>query len=76
MSLNAYEIRLELVKLAKDGLYEKVQSRRQALSEEYFSNKELYQNLQYPELPDYPTTEEIIAEAKKLNDFVSNNPVS
>lgn len=76
MSLNPYEIRLELIKLAKESLYEEVISQRQALIDDYFSNKELMPELKYPALPEFPTMEEIIAEAKKLNDFVSNNPVS
>ena len=76
MSLNPFEIRLELLKIAKESLYEEVISQRQALIDDYFSNKERIPELTYPTLPEFPTMEEVIAEAKKLNDFVSSNTVS
>lgn len=73
MSLNPYEIRLEILKLAQSTLTEKAHSIRQSLMDKYFGEKEINPSVAFPDLPKMPTTEDVIAEAKKLNDFVSNN---
>lgn len=73
MSLNPYELRLELLKLAQSTLNEQSYNNRQALMEKYHIDKEYGSQTSFPNLPKMPTTEEIIAEAKKLNDFVSNS---
>jgi hypothetical protein len=73
MSLNPYEIRLELLKLAQTTLNEKAYHSRQALMDQYTYERENSPNIAFPKLPTMPTSEEIIAEAKKLNDFVSNS---
>lgn len=72
MSLNPYEIRLELLKLAQNTLNEKAYNSRQGLMDEFNAKRENNITCEFPKLPNMPTTEEIIAEAKKLNDFVSN----
>lgn len=72
MSLNGFEIRLELLKLAQNTLNEKAYNSRQSLMDQYNANCEKNITCEFPKLPNMPTTEEIIAEAKKLNDFVSN----
>jgi hypothetical protein len=81
MSKTPYEIRLELLKLAKDSLYEPVFQKRQNLYEEFMSKREVFVGmtgpteeqlaLQFPTMPDFPSTDTIIEEAKKLNLFVS-----
>jgi hypothetical protein len=81
MSKTPYEIRLELLKLAKDSLYEPVFQQRHNLMEEYQSKREVFPGmsgpteeqlaLQFPTMPDFPGTDTIIAEAEKLNQFVS-----
>jgi hypothetical protein len=81
MSKTPYEIRLELLKLAKDSLYEPVFQKRQDIRDEFHSKREVFVGmsgpteeqlaLRYPELPDFPSTNDIIAEAEKLNNFVS-----
>ena len=76
MSLNPYELRLELLKLAQSTLNEQSYNNRQALMDKYHGAKEHAPATPFPDLPRMPTTEDIIAEAKKLNDFVSNNTVS
>jgi hypothetical protein len=72
MSKTPYEIRLELLKLAKDSLYEPIYQKRNALSDEYHSkltdaNRD---NLSFPTLPDFPSTTDIIAKAEELKKFV------
>jgi hypothetical protein len=81
MSKTPYEIRLELLKLAKDSLYEPVFQQRQNLMDEFMSKREVFVGvagpteeqlaLQFPIMPAFPSTDMIIEEAKKLNQFVS-----
>jgi hypothetical protein len=59
------------LKLAKDVLELPVMQTREALIDEYHANRE-GKDIEYPNLPNLPTTEQIIAEAEKLNDFISN----
>ena len=64
MSKTPYEIRLELLKLAKDSLYEPVFQKRQNLYEEFMSKREVFVGmpgpteeqlaLQFPVMPDFP----------------------
>jgi hypothetical protein len=73
MSKTPYEIRLELLKLAKDSLYEPVYQKRDSLREEFLSKltEENRDSVSFPTMPDFPGTTDIIAEAEKLNKFVS-----
>jgi hypothetical protein len=81
MSKTPYEIRLELLKLAKDSLYEPVFQKRQNLMDEFMSKREVFVGvegpteeqlaLQFPIMPAFPSTDMIIEEAEKLNQFVS-----
>jgi hypothetical protein len=72
MSLNPYEIRLELLKLAQHSLNEKIYNARQGLMDEFHANRDNNASAHFPKLPEMPTTEDIIAEAKKLNNFVTD----
>jgi hypothetical protein len=72
MSKTPYEIRLELLNLAKEILQTPVFQRRQALSDEYHSklteaNRE---HLPFPTMPDFPSSTDIIAQAEALKKFV------
>jgi hypothetical protein len=72
MSKTPYEIRLELLNLAKEILQTPVFQRRQALSDEYHSklteaNRE---QLPFPTMPDFPSSTDIIAQAEALKKFV------
>ena len=72
MSKTPYEIRLELLKMAKETLFEPIYQRRQALSDEYHS-KLVDANrgtLAYPTLPDFPSSTDIVAKAEELKKFV------
>lgn len=71
MSKTPYEIRLDLLRLAKDSLFEPYTYIRQSREQEFFAKREVDPNTPYPEMPTAPTSEDVIAEAKKLNEFVS-----
>lgn len=73
MSKTPYEIRLELLNLAKEILQTPVYQAREAQLQEYHSklndaNRGL---LAFPALPDFPDSEAVIAEAEKLKAFVN-----
>ena len=76
-----YELRANLLHLAQDICNNKVWSIRQQLENDWNMKRDEWQmkasNGEYTNPPAFPetpavTTEEVIAEAKKLNDFVSN----
>ena len=73
MSKTPYEIRLDLLKLAKDALFEPVYCKRESLKDEFYSKMtdENRGTVSYPTLPSFPGTDDIIAEAEKLNKFIS-----
>ena len=77
MSKTPYEIRLDLLKLAKDAAYEAIHSKREALMAKYHSSRETYPGetgprdpLAFPSLPEFPSVEEILKDAEKLKGFV------
>lgn len=72
MSKTPYEIRLELLHLAKEILQTPIHQNRQALSDEYHSkltdaNRE---TVVYPTLPDFPSSTDIVVKAEELKKFV------
>ena len=73
MSKTPYEIRLELLKLAKESIFEPVYQKRDSLKDEFHSKltEDNRENILYPTLPSFPGTDDIIAEAEKLNKFIS-----
>lgn len=74
MSKTPYEIRLDLLKLSKENLTEIAYSKRQALTDEFHAKFENdSHNAKFPDLPDLPSTNDIITEAEKLNTFVTEN---
>lgn len=72
MSKTPYEVRLELLKLAQGLLFDPVYSKRDTLINEWDHQKQLDRDVPYPTLPSFPTTEDVIKEAEKLNKFISN----
>lgn len=72
MSKTPYEIRLDLLKLATDILQGPIHDRRGTLVNEWHTMKERNPDVPFPILPEFPTTNDIIAEAEKLNKFISN----
>ena len=72
MSKTPYEIRLELLTLAKEILQAPVYEKRNKLSDEYHSKlTDTNRNsLLFPTMPDLPSTTDIVAEAEALKKFV------
>jgi uncharacterized membrane protein YheB (UPF0754 family) len=76
-NLTPFEIRLELLKMAKDLLLEEYHSGKDRLINEWQVKVESAKlNGQaipeHPAFPTYPTEAEIITKAQSLNGFVSN----
>ena len=72
MSKTPYEIRLELLHLAREILQQPIIQSRDAKMQEYHSkltdaNRETFP---YPTLPDFPSTTDIISKAEELKKFV------
>lgn len=79
MSKTPFEIRLELLKLAKDSLFEPVYQEREQIMQEVYYKREEATNAGkqiFPEfpaaLPTFPSTDDIIVQAEKFNKFVSS----
>ena len=76
-NLTPFEIRLELLKMAKDLLLEEYHSNKDRLINEWQVKVESAKlNGQaipeHPAFPTYPTENDIITKAQSLNGFVSN----
>jgi hypothetical protein len=76
MSKTPFEIRLDLLNLSQSILNDKIWNERQRIDNDWTVNKEqcAKKNKPAPAYPNVPTVNEddIIALAKKLNEFVSN----
>ena len=72
MSKTPYEIRLDLLHLAKEILQTPVHDKRNSLSDEYHSklNDANRGTLPYPTMPDFPSTTDIVVKAEELKMFV------
>lgn len=78
--MTPFEIRLELLKMAKDMLTEDYYGKREVISNEYATKCEIAkihgtELPAHPGFPAYPSEAEIIAKAQSLNGFVSNIPL-
>ena len=78
-NLTPFEIRLELLKMAKDMLNDDYYGKREVISNEYFTRVEIAkinggEMPVHPGFPAYPSETEIISKAQTLNGFVSNIP--
>jgi hypothetical protein len=76
-NMTPFEIRLELLKMAKDMLNDDYYGRREIISNSWAVACEQARIKgetppTHPEYPAYPSENEIITKAKTLNDFVSN----
>ncbi len=74
---NPYEIRLEILQMAKDLLLDNWNATNYAHQDHYNSklSRALETESEIPapyEPPQYPTEKEIIIKARELNEFVSN----
>ena len=72
MSKTPYEIRLELLKLAKDSLWEPIYQKRHALSDEYHAKLTDANRgtLPFPTMPDFPSSTDIVIKAEELKKFI------
>ena len=80
-NLTPFEIRLELLKMAKDMLNDDYYGKREVISNEYFTKVEIAkinggEMPVHPGFPAYPSETEIITKAQTLNGFVSNIPTT
>lgn len=78
-NLTPFEIRLELLKMAKDLLLESYHSEKDRLQQEWHVKVDVAKlNGQaipdHPAFPTYPSETDIINKAQSLNGFVSNTP--
>jgi hypothetical protein len=78
-NLTPFEIRLELLKMAKDMLTEDYYGRREVINNDWqmkIESAKLNGGVlpDHPGFPPYPTETEIITKAQQLNGFVSNIP--
>ncbi len=77
--MTPFEIRLELLKMAKDMLTEDYYGKREIVSNEYSTRCEVArihgtEVPTHPGFPAYPSEADIIAKANALNGFVSQIP--
>ena len=78
-NMTPFEIRLELLKMAKDMLTEDYYGRREVISNDWQMKIESARLNggaipDHPGFPAYPSEAEVIAKAATLNGFVSNLP--
>jgi len=78
-NLTPFEIRLELLKMAKDMLSEEYYGKREQISNDWSTKVESAKINggtipDHPGFPAYPVENDIIAKAQVLNGFVSNIP--
>jgi len=79
-NMTPFEIRLELLKMAKDMLTEEYYGKREVVSNDWQVKVESAKINggtvpEHPGFPAYPSETEIIAKAQTLNGFVSNIPL-
>ena len=78
--MNAYHIRLELLKMAQDMLTEDYFGKREVISNNWHAKLDIAklnggELPEHPGFPTYPSETDIIAKAQTLNGFVSNIPL-
>ena len=78
-NLTPIEIRLELLKMAKEMLTEEYYGKRDQISQDWqvkVESAKIHGQAipEHPALPPYPTENEVITKAQSLNGFVSNTP--
>ena len=79
-NMTPFEIRLELLKMAKDMLNDDYYGKREVISNSWHAKLEIAkinggELPEHPGFPTYPSEAEIIAKAQTLNGFVSNIPL-
>ena len=80
-NMTPFEIRLELLKMAKDMLTDDYYGKREIISNSWQAKLEIAkinggELPEHPGFPLFPSETEIIAKAQTLNGFVSNIPTN
>ena len=80
-NMTAFEIRLELLKMAKDMLEQDYYASKEKISSEYAVKCESARQTgqlipEHPGYPAYPSETDIIKKAAELNGFVSQTPIT
>jgi len=80
-NMTPFEIRLELLKMARDMLYDSYNAERDRISQGWHMQCESARSKgetppEHPALPTIPSEQDIISKAQTLNGFVSNTPVT
>ncbi len=76
-NMTAFEIRLELLKMARDMLSDDYFGKREQISNQWSTDCDTakingQEPPKHPGYPPFPSEQEVINKAKTLNDFVSN----
>jgi hypothetical protein len=78
-NMTPFEIRLELLKMAKDMLVEEYYGKKEQVTQDWQVKVENARHAgsappEHPPLPSYPTEADVVAKATQLNGFVSQIP--
>jgi hypothetical protein len=78
-NMTPFEIRLELLKMAKDMLVEEYHGKKEQVSQDWQVRVENARHAgavppEHPAMPAYPTEADVVAKATQLNGFVSQIP--
>ena len=78
-NMTPFEIRLELLKMAKDMLVEEYYGKKEQVSQDWHVKVENARHAgsvppEHPSMPAYPTEADVVAKATQLNGFVSQIP--
>ena len=74
--MNAFQLRLELLKMAKEMLVEDYYTRKEHITNDWSTKVDAARQSgtvppEHPSMPDYPSESQIIEKAAALNGFVS-----
>lgn len=78
-NMNPFEIRLELLKIAKEMLEQEYYAKREVIRSNWEKDMESSRSSfekkppAHPDFPPYPSEDEVIAKAQALNNFVSSS---
>jgi hypothetical protein len=68
---NPFDLRFSMIQSAKELLTEQYHTDINNLKEKYYADKEAGLDVQFPEMPAFPTFEDISKLANEMNSFVS-----
>jgi len=72
MSKTPYEIRFQLLEMAKDMLMQDFYSKKESAIQQWHMKLEFDKSTPFPEIGNFPSENDIITKARLLNSFVSN----